>query len=87
MNGNGDSKHSSGNLTNLNGSNNNNGLNGSYERYEITVRHHLGKGWSTFLGMYISNLFRTSIVATETNYEVSTKTCFVYVNMAMKDSN
>ena len=66
---------------------NNNGLNGGYERYEIAVRHHLGKRWSTFLGMYISNLFMTSIPATVTNYEASTKTCFVYVNMAMKNSN
>jgi hypothetical protein len=76
---------------NGNGNGNGNGydgkeisLNGNYERYEVAIRHHLGKRWSTFLGMYISNLFAASIPGTETNYEISTKSCFVYVNLSMK---
>jgi hypothetical protein len=77
MNGNGDNNHTM----------DKGGLNGGYERYEIAVRHHLGKRWSTFLGMYISNLFKTSIPETEANYEVSTKSCFVYVNMAMHEGS
>ena len=84
MNGN-DDDYSLGKVTNFNGSVSHNGRNGDYERYEIAVRHHLGKRWSTFLGMYISNLFKTSIAATESNYEISTKTCFVYVNMSIKN--
>jgi hypothetical protein len=59
-------------------------LNGNFEKYEIAIRHHLGKRWSIFLGMYISNLFASSISGAETNYEASSKSCFVYVNLTMK---
>jgi hypothetical protein len=45
MNGNGVSDHSLGNMTEFNGSNNGNRLNGGYERYEIAIRHHLGRRW------------------------------------------
>ncbi len=69
--------------TNLNHADND-GPNNGYEKYEIAVRHHLGKRWSTFLGMYITNLFKSSIPAIETNYEVSTKSCFVYLSMPLK---
>lgn len=50
--------------------------------YEVAVRHHLGRRWSTFLAIYIANLFSTLIKETETRYEVSSKSCFVYVKMA-----
>jgi hypothetical protein len=59
-------------------------LNGNFEKYEIAIRHHLGRRWSIFLGMYISNLFASSISGAETNYEASSKSCFVYVNLTMK---
>ena len=32
-----------------------------YERYEIYVRHHMGRRWSTFMALYISTLFTLSI--------------------------
>jgi hypothetical protein len=74
------------------GINNNNGNGGSYENnngeydeYEIAVRHHLGKRWSTLLAMYISNLFISSISDTKADYEVSNKSCFVYLKMGIKN--
>jgi len=66
---------------NVNGSN---AFDGDYEKFEIAIRHHLGKRWSTFLGMYISCLFTTAITGIKTNYEASTKTCFIYVNLPFK---
>lgn len=74
------------------GGNNNNGNggsyknnNGEYEEYEIAVRHHLGKRWSTLLAKYISNLFTTSISDAKADYEVSNKSCFVYLKMSIKN--
>jgi hypothetical protein len=81
MNGNGNGNNN-GTTTSLNHPNN--GVVNGYQKYEVAARHHLGKRWSTFLGMYISNLFETSIPETQTSYEVSTKSCFVYVNMKLK---
>jgi len=72
------------NSSNGKGSYKNNG-GGEYEEYEIAVRHHLGKRWSTLLAMYISNLFTTSISDTKANYEVSNKSCFVYLKMGIKN--
>jgi hypothetical protein len=54
---------------------------GDYQKYEIAVRHHLGRRWSMFMGMYISKLFESSIPNTKTSYEISTKSCFVYVTL------
>jgi hypothetical protein len=59
---------------------------GGYENYEIAVRHHLGKRWSTFLAMYISNLFTTSLKQTEATNEVSNKSCFVYLKMTRAEN-
>lgn len=64
---------------------NHNGASDGFQKYEIAVRHHLGKRWSTLLAMYISNLFTTSIPATEANYEISNKSCFVYLKMAIRN--
>jgi hypothetical protein len=59
------------------------GNNHGYEKYEIAVRHHLGKKWSKFMAMYISNIFAISIPMTQTNYEISNRSCFVYLNMGL----
>jgi hypothetical protein len=75
-NGNGNGSDYAGN----DGWNKNNNV-GDYENYEIAVRHHLGKRWSTFLAMCISNLFTTSLKQTEATFEVSKKSCFVYLKM------
>jgi hypothetical protein len=63
--------------------NNNDTFPNDYEKYEIAIRHHLGQKWSTFMSMFISNLFTTSISGTVANFETSNKSCFVYVSMAM----
>jgi hypothetical protein len=63
------------------GNNNNLNVSGGYENYEIAVRYHLGKRWSTFLAVYISNLFTSSIKQTEASSEISNKSCFVYLKM------
>ena len=55
MNGNGNNHN--GNGTNLDNANRN-GITNGYEKYEIAIRHHLGKRWSTFLGMYITRSFQ-----------------------------
>jgi hypothetical protein len=49
--------------------------------YEIAVRHHLGKPWSKFLAIYISNIFTSSIPSVEARCEVSNISCFVYLKM------
>ena len=58
-------------------------MNGS-EKYEVAVRHHLGKRWSTFLGMYISSLFKSAVPLIKTSDEVSTKSSFVYLTMPLE---
>lgn len=68
-----------------NGNGNGHAISNGFETYEIAIRHHLGKRWSTFLAMYISNLFTSSLAGTEANYEVSNKSCFVYLKMAVRD--
>ena len=54
----------------------------AFERYEVSVQHHLGKRWSTFLSMFISNLFTSSLPGSTADYEVSTRSCFVYLKIA-----
>jgi hypothetical protein len=71
--GNGDEERKVGNKNSKDGS----------QRYEIALRHHLGKKWSTFMAMFISNLFVTCISRTEASFETSNKSCFVYVTMAI----
>ncbi|MFI5420083.1 MAG: hypothetical protein ACHQ1H_03870 [Nitrososphaerales archaeon] len=58
-----------------------------YERYEIYVRHHMGRRWSTFMALYISTLFTLSIKDCESTYEISNRSAFIYVNLKINGSS
>jgi hypothetical protein len=66
---------------------NGNGDRNGYERFIVSVRHHFGKRWSTFLGILICNLFTSSLSNIEANYEASTQSCFVTIKMLNKPSS
>jgi hypothetical protein len=65
----------------------NNSLPNGFERYEIAVRHHLGKRWSTFMALYISDLFISSIKGAEATHDVSKNSCFVNLQMPIRNSS
>jgi len=82
-----DNNHGMGNNNHsFNGAGNgNNGANG-FESYEIAVRHHLGRKWSTFMALYITTLFTSSIPGAEATYDISRESCFVDLKLPVKQS-